>query len=207
MSEDAPTSGGTPDLELSPGATFSGIVPDLLMHARERKGRPGWRYAIDLLLATLLSSGFHMMLVWRLGAACHKAWLFPLSILAEKIVYHWYHCSIPCATSIGPGMWVPHPLGIVFSSEARIGRNVWVRQNVQIVHVRQGDVSGAVGDYAQLNTACILIRGAVVGHSSVVGAAALVNKPVPPEHLAVGQPAKIKPLRPEQVPSRQPRYK
>lgn len=196
-----------PEPELSPCATFSGIIPDLLVHARERKGRAAWRYSIDLALTVLLSSGFHMMLLWRVGAWFHRLRLVPVSIVIEKVIYHWYHCSIPCAASIGPGLWVPHPLGIVFSSRTRIGRNVWVRQHVQVVHVWEGDESGVVGDYAQLNTACILIRGAVIGHGSIVGAAALVNKAVPPEHLAVGQPATFKPLRPEQVPSREPRYK
>lgn len=201
------TADNTPELELHPGVTISGLREDLLVHTRERNGRPAWRYTIDLLLTTLLSSGFHMMLIWRLGAWCHKCKLLPLSILAEKLVYHLYHCCIPCSVQIGPGMWVPHPLGIVFSSRARIGRNVWVRQHVQIVHVWEGDESGRVGDYAQLNTAAILIRGAVVSHSAVVGAAALVNSTIPPEHVAFGQPAKARPMRPEQIPSRQPRYK
>lgn len=34
-----------------------------------------------------------------------------------------------------------------------------------------------------------------VGQGSIVGAHALVNKPVPPNHLAMGVPAKMRPIR------------
>jgi serine O-acetyltransferase len=202
---------GTPEsdaIRVAPPATLSGILADLLIHTRERKGRPIWRYALELLYTLVLSTGFHMMLVWRLGAFCHKLHLLPLSILAEKIVYHWYHCCIPCSVKIGPGMWVPHPLGIVFASRARLGRGVWIRQNVQIVHVWEGTQgqTGVVGDYAQLHTSAILIKGAVIGHQAVVAAGTLVNRPVPPLHMAMGSPARVKPLRPEQVPSTAPRH-
>ena len=193
------------DVQIAAPVTLSGILEDLVIHAPERMGRPAWRYGLALLTTIVLSSGFHMMVVWRFGAFFHKLRLRPLSIIAEKFIYHWYHCSIPCSVRIGPGLWVPHPLGIVFASRTRIGRGVWMRQHVQIVDIWETIPGGVVGDWARLNTGVILMRGSAIGHQSIVGAAAMVNSVIPPRHLAVGIPAKARPLRPEQVPSTAPR--
>jgi serine O-acetyltransferase len=194
------------EIRVAPPVTLAGIWPDLLIHTRERKGRPWAMYALHLLATALLSSGFHMMLLYRVGAFLHDLRLRPLCIVVEKVIYHWYYCCIPCSVKMGPGIWVPHPLGIVFSSRARLGRNVWVRQHTQIVHVWEGFQSGVVGDNARLNTGCKLIKGAVIGHNAIVAAGALVNKTVPPAHMALGLPCQVRPLRPEQVPVDRPRH-
>ena len=195
-------------IEIAEPVTISGIWADLLAHTPPRAGRSWSYYVIRLVTTTILSSGFHMMVVFRIGALMHKLRLIPLSIIAEKIIYHLYHCVMPCSARLGPGIWVPHPLGIVLNSRARLGAGVWLRQGAEIVHVweEDKDKSGLVGDRAQLNSGCILLKGAVVGHDSIVAARALVTKVVPPGHIAVGIPAKFTPLKPDQFPEKGPRW-
>ncbi|TWT88684.1 Serine acetyltransferase [Pseudobythopirellula maris] len=196
------------EFEIAEPVTLSGLAADLMRHAPPRLGRGWCRYGLGLAAAALLSSGFHMVAAYRFGAFFHRCKLYPLSFLVEKFIFHWYYCVIPSSVKIGPGLWAPHPLGIVLNSRARLGAGVYLRQHAEIVHVWESDdvCSGVVGDRAQLNSGCILVKGGVVGHDSIVGARAVVNKPVPPGHVAVGAPAKSKPMRPEQFLDRTPRW-
>lgn len=196
-------------IEVAPPVTFKGILPDLLIHAPLRGNQAWFVYGVQVFLTALLSSGFHMMVAYRIGAFFHRLHLRPLCILIEKFIYHWYNCVFPCSTHIGPGIWVPHPMGIILNSRSRLGANIWLRQFVEIVHVWPQDegLSGVVGDRAQLNSGAILLRGAVIGHDAIVAARTVVTKFVPPGHLAKGIPARSTPLKPEQLPDRRCRWR
>ncbi len=195
-------------VEIADPVTLSGILADLLIHAPKRDGRSWMYYVLQVILTAMLSSGFHMTLVYRVGAFLHRLGLRPLSILAEKFIYHWYHCVIPCSARIGPGLWIPHPLGIVLNSRTRLGAGVWLRQFTEIVHVwsENKDRSGVVGDRVELNSGAILLRGAVVGHDSIVAARAVVTKFIPPRHIAKGIPAIAIPMKPEHFLDKGPRW-
>jgi serine O-acetyltransferase len=210
MTFDAPDlPGGTIEIEIARPATLSGIWADLLIHTPTRRGR-SWLLYIGLLIAfALFSSGFHMVALYRVGAFFHKLRLRPVCIVVEKIIYHWYHCLLPCSVKIGKGLWVPHPLNIVLASRARLGRDVWLRQGAQIVHVNPEDegTTGIVGDRVRLSADALLIKGAIIGEDSIAAARSLIAGPVPPRHLAVGVPATSRPLRPEQILDRPPRYR
>lgn len=196
------------EIEIAEPVTLSGIAADLVIHAPPRYGRSWTRYAVGLVATALLSSGFHMVMAHRFGAFFHRCKLLPLSFLVEKFIFHWYYCVIPSSAKIGPGLWAPHPLGIVLNSRARLGAGVYLRQHAEIVHVWEADEgrSGVVGDRAQLNSGCILVRGAVVGHDSVVAARAVVTKPIPPRHVAMGMPAVARPLPDDKLYDRTPRW-
>lgn len=185
------------DIQVSPPVTLSGILPDLIVHTPKRKNAPLWKHALRVVATALISSGFHMMLVYRVGAFCDKLHLRPLSLMCERFIYHWYHCLIPTSVQIGPGLWVPHPLGIILNSHVKIGRYVALLQNVEIIDIWPGDIgkSGLVGDRTALYSGAILLRGAVVCEESIVAARSLVSKPVPPQTVAMGMPAEFRPIR------------
>jgi serine acetyltransferase len=196
-------------IEIAAPATLSGILPDLLMHAPRRRSRSWIVYLCQLALTALTSSGFHMMFCHRIGAFCHRYRLSPLCLLVEKFIFHWYYCVIPCSARIGPGIWAPHPLGIVLNSRCRLGANCWLRQFTEIVDipVQEAGKSGVVGDRVQLNSGAILLRGAVVAHDSIVAARSLVTKFVPTGHVAKGSPAQLSPMRPEQFLDTTPKWR
>jgi len=181
-------------------ATLSAIGDDLFTNTRERTGRTLCRHILDVAFTILASSGFHMLLFYRIGAFAHRLHLLPVCVLIEKFIYHWYQCIIPCSLPMGSGIMVPHPKGIVITKTATIGRRIWLFQDVQLVSGNGGTV--VIGD------GCVLFAGAMVigtqiGEESIVAARALVVSPVPPRHLAVGMPATIKPLRADQLANRQ----
>lgn len=99
---------------------------------------------------------------------------------------------------MGPGIWVPHPSGIVLNSGARLGRRVWLFQNVELI----GGIGSAekilIGDGAWLASGAMVI-GTAVGEESIVAARAVVTHPVPARHIALGVPATTRPLNPRQL--------
>ena len=204
MSDEArePTTGDW-EVQLSAPATLSGILPDLVIHTRPKKNAPAWKYALRLLATVLVSSGFHMVLLYRVGAFFSKLKWRPVGMVFEKIIFHGYHCLIPCTAQIGPGLWVPHPMGIVLNPRARLGRYVALLQNVEIADVWRGaeGESGVVGDRSILYSGAMMIKGAVIGEESIVAARALVTKPVAPRSVATGIPAMTRAIRPDELAS------
>lgn len=192
----------------SPPATLGAVLEDLLINTPERQGRP-WPLYVALLAGTaLLHAGFHMVLVHRLAAAAHRTVVGrPVSFVLERVIYHWYHCLIPSSARIGPGLFVPHPMGIILNKRARLGRGVTLRQYAQVIDVTEPGVDGVVGDRAQLNAFAMVVRGGSIGADSIVGARAVVTRPVPDGHVALGIPAECRPMRAEQYLPREPRWK
>lgn len=103
-------------------------------------------------------------------------------------------CHIHPSAQLGDNLTLPHPVGIV------IGKNVVVENNVTIFqHVTLGSRirnNGAnnyprVGSHAVLYADAIVIGAVNIGCYAVIGAAALVNKDVPPRGLAYGNPARL----------------
>lgn len=196
----APTSGETAAVD--PGAfevaapvTLSGIWADLVITAPERGARPLWKYGLGLLGAAVLSSSFHLMVIYRVGAFSQKLRLRPVAIVCEKLIQHLYFCFIPCRARIGPGLWLPHPVGIVFHPRTRIGQGVAVFQHAQVVTPGNEPWAGVIADGATLGTTCVVLGRGCVGQGSTIGAHAVVTKPVPARQAAMGAPATWRPLR------------
>lgn len=95
--------------------------------------------------------------------------------------------------SVGVGLKVPHPLGMVLGS-VNIGDNVTILQNVTI---GRKDVTSEPDRLTSIGSGTVLSAGAVVlgpvdiGRNVVIGANAVVVKNLPEGVTAVGVPARI----------------
>ena len=52
-----------------------------------------------------------------------------------------------------------------------------------------------IGNYVFIGARAIILKGVTIGDKSVVGAGAVVTKDVPARHMAVGNPARVLPLK------------
>lgn len=89
--------------------------------------------------------------------------------------------DIMLAAEIGAGLTIPHRIGIVIASGARIGENLFIRQNTTI-GVRASGQAGfiSIGDNVELGAnVCIIGDNLRIGHNVSIGAMAFVNKDVP----------------------------
>ena len=169
------------------GSFFRTIVEDWMPLIPQKGTRISKLMRFIYLLS--FSSGVHALLVYRVANFCHRYYLWPLAILCRKIIYHYYHMDIWGTTVIGPGHWWPHPLGIVYSRHAVIGRRVKVYHNVSIVS--SGSGAPVIGDFAYLFSGCCIMGGVRVGRGATIAAHAVVLKDVPDYAVVVGNPATI----------------
>lgn len=91
-------------------------------------------------------------------------------------------------TKLGKGVQLAHPYATILNAE-HIGENLYVNHLVTV-----GEKNGkkpVIGNNVQLHAGAMVIGGITVGDNAVVGAGAVVVKDVPPNCVAVGNPAKI----------------
>ncbi len=106
-------------------------------------------------------------------------------------------CDIDPTAVIGPGLHLPHPVGVVIGA-ARIGAHVTLLQNVTL-GVRDRTANSflpsafpSLGDDVYVGAGAILLGGITIGSGAQIGAGAVVLDSVPEGALAVGVPARVK---------------
>ena len=168
---DAYTAGGSAE----PSAT----VPDW---SREAKAFWSWNPSRSLLASIRtyqrhggrdpISTGLRKLAVLR-----HRFW----SVVTGA--------DIPLNCRIGGGLLIPHPNGIVLHSDAVIGPNCLILQQVTLAWGPDG--LPTVGGHVDIGAGAKLIGNVTIGDHAAVGANAVVLVDVPRGATAVGVPARI----------------
>src|SRR5262245_19468354 len=99
--------------------------------------------------------------------------------------------DIPLCTKVGPGLWLPHPNGVVVHEDSVIGSNCILRQQVTLGI--GGSIPGApiLEDRVIVGAGAKIIGGVRIGEGAEIGANAVVLRDVPPGGIAVGVPARV----------------
>ncbi len=95
--------------------------------------------------------------------------------------------------TIGGGLLLPHPNGIVIHPGARLGPNCLVFQQVTIG--AGGPLPGLpkIGGHVDIGAGAKILGGVTIGDHAVIGANAVVTRDVPALHVAMGIPAWVQP--------------
>lgn len=102
--------------------------------------------------------------------------------------------DISPSAEIKGGLGFPHALGIVIG-ECKVGKNVFIYQNVTIGLKSKGGESPIIGDNVQIGAGAKVLGNIKIGSNSVIGANAVVINDIPENSIAVGIPAKVKKLK------------
>lgn len=153
---------------------------------------------LTLLACLLTRPGFLAVFLYRLSSALMSYGLLGriLGKFFWRINVLLCSCDISPRATIGEGLHLPHPMGIVVG-EATIGQNVKILQNVALGMRRFSDMDHDPANYPVIGDNVILCAGAVlagnvkIGNGAVVGANAVVTEDVPAGTTAVGAPARI----------------
>lgn len=146
-----------------------------------------------LLRAFLFDPGAHLL-------ACHRAAIGVRGVpgigaLLARLL--WRHgvrtsgCHISLEASVGPGLKLPHPTGVVIGEGVTVGAGVTLYQNVTLGRTGDGGAYPTVEDGAILYSGVVAIGGIRIGARARVGANAVVLHDVPPGRTAVGAPARV----------------
>jgi serine O-acetyltransferase len=153
---------------------------------------------VGLVWALVFSPGFVQILLHRASCATMRGG--PpgrlLSSLIWRVSVHLSGCYFSRLAEIGPGLRLPHPVGIVIGDSVKIGRNVALYQNVTI-GLAEAVEDGSEKAYPEIGDGVTIYAGAVIigpiriGKGAVVGANAVVTRDVPENVTVAGVPARI----------------
>lgn len=145
--------------------------------------------------------GFWAMVVYRFGR-----WRYtvrnplvrkPLSFVYKfffKVVQVLTGIELPCEVAVGKNFRIDHFGSIVISGFARFGDNCVIRNEVTVGlrHV-ENPVAPRVGNNVDIGAGAKVLGDITIGDNVAIGANAVVITDVPPDSIAVGNPARILP--------------
>ena len=111
-----------------------------------------------------------------------------------------------CNTHLGDDVYINFNLTLVDDADIFIGSHTMIGPNVTIAtacHPKspaerlrgaQYNKPVRIGENVWIGSGAIILPGVAVGDNSIVGAGAVVTRDVPPNMVAVGNPARFRPL-------------
>lgn len=143
---------------------------------------PGFRLTALLRLTRFLRA--HALTRW--GA--YHAGKYLLHRLTRRL-----NVCLDFTTEIGPGLYLPHPTGIVINRRCRIGANCNIAQHVTLGLKSREPRAGcpSIGDRVYVGPGAVIIGAITLGNDVAVGANAVVTKDAPDHAVVAGVPGQI----------------
>jgi len=148
--------------------------------------------------------GLWVMAVYRFGRWRYtirpRLLRLPFSFL-YRLLFAWVQIltgiELPCEVSLGRRVRIDHFGDIIISGDAVFGDDVVIRNGVT-VGLRRTGIRGApvIGNRVDIGTGAKILGNITIGDDVAIGANAVVLADVPPNSIAVGVPAQIRPRRP-----------
>ena len=128
----------------------------------------------------LVNPSMHATVLIRLVATSPRALIF----LWRNILIAKHSIDVYCRPTIGPGLILVHPLGIVLGG-GTIGSHALIAHNVSIGAARTPSPGDEVpypviGDRVVINPGSLVVGGIEIGDDSVIGANSIVDFDMPP---------------------------
>jgi serine O-acetyltransferase len=147
------------------------------------------------------AQGFWVMCVYRFGrwrygvkpAVLRKACSL-LYHVQYKLVQILTGIELPCEVEIGRNFIIDHFGGIIVSGYAKFGDDCRIRNGV-VIGLRRVEekVAPVIGNNVDIGAGAKLLGPIRIGDNSLIGANAVVLCDVPPNSVAAGVPAVVKP--------------
>lgn len=163
------------------------IYKDLAAYSH-RRGLAG------VVVSALFSPGFATVLMYRLACAARRKG--PIGRIIGKVLWRLNILSSGCFLSlqsnIGPGLNLPHGVGIVVGDDVVIGENVTLYQSVTLGR-KSADHPAypIVGDRVVIYAGAVVVGPLQIGADAVIGANSVVMSDVPSGAVAAGVPARV----------------
>lgn len=162
------------------------IWSDYCAHYRYKQ-ESGRARRILFLPRMLTNSSMHANVLVRLiqGTPLWLTWFWRRLLIALHACDFQPHCRI------GPGLRMPHPLGILVG-HAVLGRDVVLQHHITISSVttnwRSGKSPGFVqiGDEVTVFTGAVIAGRVAIGDGALIGANSLIIRDIPADHIVIG---------------------
>lgn len=142
----------------------------------------------------LTLNSVHALVLIRLQFWCARHRLPTLAV--SKLLFWFFKIEINKTARIGPGLRLPHPMGILIAPNVSVGRHCDLYADVRLI-LSHGNVQGPqIGDHAFLGDGAKVVGRVKVGDWAEVGAGAVVTRDVPSQGVVAGVPARLLRLKP-----------
>jgi serine O-acetyltransferase len=169
---------------------FRNLKGDALSLARAQSGRTDRR---ALLKAVLATDSYRVTSLNRLREWATR-WRVPaVNHLLRVVQTAMWGIEISKEARLGEGVFFVHPVGVVIGGDAQVGDRVQFYGNATVGSTRATDYP-VIEEDVQVGAGARILGKVRVGARSRIGANAVVLQDVPPDSLAVGVPAKVRPL-------------
>lgn len=126
--------------------------------------------------------------IYRLSHWCHRRRIRVIPGILWRMNIRRFGLDIVPAVPIGPGLYIPHPVGTVVMARG-LGRNVSLITAITI-GMRNTHEFPLIGNNVTIGAGARVLGGIVVGDGASIGANAVVIDDVPPGVTVVGIPAR-----------------
>jgi len=136
---------------------------------------------------TLNSTQALMLLRFQFWCARHR---LP-TIFAAKVLFWFFKIEISSRCTIGPGLRLPHPMGLIIAPNVTVGENCDLYADVRLVLAHGSRQGPQIGNHVFLGDGAKVVGQVKVGDHAVIGVSSVVTKDIPAHSTAVGIPAKV----------------
>jgi serine O-acetyltransferase len=132
--------------------------------------------------------GTWAVILFRLASTAHHKGLRPLSRFIFFVNSVVFGAEMHPGAIVQPGLVVPHPAGMGFSSGLRIGKRVLLLRNTAMGGAGNPKRPGqpTLGDDVVVMDSVTVLGPVHVGDRAILGAGALVSDDVPPDMFVIG---------------------
>jgi serine O-acetyltransferase len=143
----------------------------------------------------LTQVGFWSVVIFRISAAAHRAGLLPVARVLYALNIMLFGADLHPRARIGPGLVIPHPVGVGVGAGSRIGRDVLLLKGITLgtagLSVPTEDGFPVIGDGCRIMDGAKLLGPIEVGSRALIGANALVMRSIPAGAIVASAPARI----------------
>ena len=170
---------------------FGALGRDAVELARTATGDVSRRSVARVVLA---NESYRITALFRVRQAARR-WHVPLvNHLLRRVQTILFAIEIDRDVTLGDGVYFVHPMGTVVGGDSRIGARVRFYGNNTVGTIRD-DGYPTIEDDVWVGAGARILGPIRVGAGARIGANAVVLQDVPPNHVAVGVPAKLHPRR------------
>ena len=132
------------------------------------------------------------MVLYRLSNRCYKKKLTFFAQFFQNLNRFFNNSYIPYTTQIGYDCKLGYGgIGVVLHSNAKIGNNCIIGQNITIGGRTGHGGPPVIGNNVYIAAGSRILGGITIGDNVIIGANAVVLKDIPANSVVVGIPAKI----------------
>lgn len=137
----------------------------------------------------LTLNSIHAVALIRLQQWCARHRL--PTLFAAKPLFWFFKIEISRHADIGPGLRLPHPMGILVAPGSTVGPDCDLYADVRLVLAHGSRQGPRLGAHVFMGDGAKAVGAVVIGDHAVIGVSAVVTKDIPAQATAVGIPAKV----------------